>query len=123
MAPYEPRPELDLNKILPPGKQEFIEAMQRLQFHPANAKEFYARWPVAPVCAIADVFTEIRHDGRVQLCAWTDDMRLTLGNYLEMSQDQIREARIGHPLCQECLRYRLNLYFHIVDRPRWDLVS
>lgn len=110
----------DVNKILPPAKPEFIEAMRRLQFHPLNARELYARFPESPVCRIADVFTEIRWDGRVQLCAWTDDMRLTLGNYLEMTQEQISEARRGHPLCQECLKYRLNYYFHITDCTQWD---
>lgn len=110
----------DLNAIFPAAKPEFIEAMKQLRFHPERAKDFYARWPVSPVCAIADVFTEIRHDGRVQLCAWTDDMRLTLGNYLEMSQDQISAARRGHPLCAECLHFRLNYYFHITDCTKWD---
>jgi len=111
---------MDLNAILPPAKPDFIKSMERLRFHPRKAKEFYSRWPVAPVCLIADVFTEIRHDGRVQLCAWTDDMRLTLGNYLEMTQQQISEARRGHPLCMECLRYRLNYYFHVTDCTKWD---
>lgn len=114
-VPYEIKNGVDLNQMLPPAHPEFLEAMERLQFHPYNAKEFYSRWPVAPVCLVADVFTEIRWDGKVQLCAWTDDMRLTLGNYLEMSQEQISEARRFHPLCKECLRYRLNYYFHIVD--------
>ncbi len=122
--PYDLSPDgLDLNTMLPPANPEFIKGMERLHFHPAKAREFYARWPVAPVCVIADVFTEIRHDGRVQLCAWTDDTRLTLGNYLEMSQEEIVAARRGHPLCRECLRYRTNLYFHIVDRLRWDDMS
>lgn len=111
---------LDLNALLPPAKPEFMESMKRLRFHPAKAAQFYARWPAAPVCVIADVFTEIRWDGRVQLCAWTDDMRLTLGNYLEMTQDQISAARRGHPLCEECLRFRLNHYFHITDCTQWD---
>jgi len=114
---------MDLNKMLPPASQKFMEGMERLRFHPAKAKEFYARWAVAPLCVIADAFTEIRYDGRVQLCAWTDDMRLTLGNYLEMSQEEISAARRGHPLCKECLRYRTNLYFHILDGPRWDDVD
>lgn len=109
----------DLNKILPSPNKAFLNALERLHFHPAKAAEFYANWPVAPVCIIADVFTEIRHDGRVQLCAWTDDMRLTIGNYLEMSQVQISEARRFHPLCEHCLRFRLNLYFHIVNYPNW----
>lgn len=111
---------LDLNKILPPANPEFIKSMEQIRFHPRKARKLYDRWPVPKVCIIADVFTEIRHDGMVQLCAWTDDMRLTLGNYLEMSHAQICEARRGHPLCQECLRYRLPLYFHILDCTKWD---
>lgn len=117
IRPYQiGKDDLDLNLLLPPVSDDFLDSLERVHFHPAQAQPLYERWPVAPVCLIADLFTEIRHDGRVQLCAWTDDTRLTLGNFLEMSQDDIREARIGHPLCQECLRYRLNLYFHIVDR-------
>lgn len=120
VKPYEiAKDGTDLNQMLPPAKEDFIQSMERLHFHPAKAAEFYARWPASPICLIADVFTEIRWDGRVQLCAWTDDMRLTLGNYLEMSPEQISEARRNHPLCKECLRYRLNLYFHIVDHLKW----
>lgn len=121
VEPYAIGPDgLDLNRILPPAKADFIKSMERVKFHPARAREFYSRWPVAPVCLIADVFTEIRWDGRVQLCAWTDDMRLTIGNYMEMNQYQICAARRGHSLCRECLKYRLNYYFHIVGAPQWD---
>lgn len=119
VEPFEVKNGLDLNKILPAANPEYLKHLERVRMHPSKAQEFYSQWPVAPVCKIADVFTEIRHDGRVQLCAWTDDMRLTLGNYLEMTQDQISEARIGHPFCRDCLKYRLNLYFHIVNGPNW----
>lgn len=119
----DPYPEAegrpDLNAILPPPNDSFLSGMGRLIMDPVRAVEIYRRWPISPVCIIADVFTEIRHDGRVQLCAWTDDLRLTLGHYLEMSQDDIRRARRNHPLCRECMKYRMNLYFHIVDRPAW----
>jgi len=116
VRPYEiGKDGMDLNTMFPPAKPEFLKSMERLRFHPEKAAAFYSRWPVSPVCLIADVFCEIRWDGRVQLCAWTDDMRLTLGNYLEMTQEQISAARRGHPLCKECLRYRLNYYFHITD--------
>lgn len=124
LRPYEIGEDgQDLNKMFPEAKAEFIKSMERLRFHPAKAMEFYSRWAVSKICLIADVFTEIRWDGRVQLCAWTDDMRLTLGNYLEMSQDQISAARRGHPLCQECLHYRLNYYFHITDCTKWDAMD
>lgn len=120
VKPYTVKDGVDLNAMFPPAKPEFIESMKQLRFHPSKAQKFYERWPVAPVCLIADVFTEIRWDGRVQLCAWTDDQRLTLGNYLDMTQEQISAARRGHPLCEECLRLRLNYYFHIVGCMEWD---
>jgi MoaA/NifB/PqqE/SkfB family radical SAM enzyme len=109
----------DLNK-LPPANPNFLKSMDRLRFHPRKARALYERFPVSSVCVIGDVFTYIRHDGQVQLCAWCDDRRLTLGNYLDMTQDQISAARRGHPLCQECLRYRMNLYYHVVDATKWD---
>lgn len=111
----------DWNTLLPESKPEFVDAMKMLSFHPERAREVYARFPVPSVCVIADVFTYIRHDGTVQLCAWTDDKRLALGNYLDMTQDQLSEARRYHPLCKECLRYRLNLYFHVVDCNAFNL--
>lgn len=123
VKPFEVKDGLDLNTAFPPAKEGFIKSMERLRFHPSKAVKLYSKWPVSPVCLIADVFTEIRWDGRVQLCAWTDDMRLTLGNYLEMTQEQISEARRGHPLCQECLRLRLNYYFHITDATKWDAMK
>lgn len=111
--------KFDLN-VFPPSNPAFEESMERLRFHPLKARHLYERFPVSSVCVVGDVFTYIRHDGQVQLCAWCDDRRLALGNYLEMTQDQISEARRGHPLCQECLRYRLNLYYHVVDCTKWD---
>lgn len=122
VPPYQLHPATgqDLNKILPPADPVFMKNLELLRVHPKKAQQLYARWPVSPVCIIADVFTYVRHDGRVQLCPWTDDMRMTLGNYLEMTPQQISEARRGHPFCQECLKYRTNLYFHIVDCTKWD---
>lgn len=111
---------LDIESMLSPEHPQYAAAMERLRFHPKNAMALYARFPVAPVCVIGDVFTYIRHDGKVQLCAWCDDLRLTLGNYLEMSQEEISAARRDHPLCSECMRYRLNLYYHVVDCTKWD---
>lgn len=113
----------DLNKLLPPSKAEFVKSMERLRFHPKKARKLYERFPVSSVCVIGDVFTYIRHDAQVQLCAWCDDRRLTLGNYLSMSQEQISEARRGHPLCQECLRYRMNLFYHVCDCNQWDGIN
>lgn len=121
IPPYEIRADgMDLNKILPPADPEFIKNMELLQFPPSRAAELYARFPIAPVCLIGDVFTYIRHDGRVMLCPWVDDMRFCLGNYLDLTQEQLSEMRRGQPFCKECLRYRLNLYFHIVDCTQWQ---
>lgn len=111
---------LDLNKALPPSKPAYEKAMERLRFHPLKARQLYARFPVPSVCIIADVFTLIRYDGTVQFCCWTDDRRLTMGNYLDMTQEQMSSARRGHPLCDECQRYRLNLFYHVVDCNQWD---
>lgn len=111
---------LDLNDIFPESNPEFEKNMDRLRFHPKNARKLYSRFPVASVCLIGDVFTYIRHDGQVQLCAWCDDRRLVLGNYLELSQEQISAARRNYPLCAECLKYRMNLYYHVVDCNKWD---
>jgi MoaA/NifB/PqqE/SkfB family radical SAM enzyme len=121
VAPFPTKPGvLDLNTAFPGSKPEFEANMDRLRFHPKKARKLYERFPPSKVCLVGDVFTYIRHDGQVQLCAWCDDRRLSLGNYLEMSQDQISAARRGHPLCSECIRYRLNLYYHVVQANDWD---
>lgn len=111
---------IDLNKEIPKANASFLSNMDRLRFHPKKAIRFYDRFPISSVCIIGDVFTYIRYDGQVQLCAWCDDTRLTLGDYMSMSQEQISAARRGHPLCSECLKYRLNLYYHVVDCNKWD---
>lgn len=119
---YELGPgELDLNKVLPSANPAFMEAMNQISFHPIKAREKYAQWAVSPMCVISDVFCYIRYDGKVQLCAWTDDRHLILGDYLKMTADQISEARRFHPLCKECLRYRLPLYFHLVQPEKFNL--
>lgn len=124
IAPYEKGPgELDLNRDFPEPPVEFVEQFEQLEFHPRGIPGLYKDYPVASVCPIADLFTYIRHDGRVQLCAWTDDTRLVLGNYLDMTLEQITEARLNHPLCRECLSYHLNLYFHLVDYPKWSPID
>lgn len=114
---------LDLNRDFPPPNRPFLEQVEQLQFHPSGIPQLYAQYPQAEVCPVADLFVYIRYDGTVTLCGWTDDARLSLGNYLDMTPDQIRQARLGHPLCKECLRYRLNLYFHLVDRDKWSPIE
>lgn len=120
IRPYPKGPgALDLNQALPTPSAHFMAGLNRLIFHPKEARAFYDRWPISPVCVMADVFTEIRFDGKVQLCAWTDDRRLILGDYLDMSHAEICAARRGHPFCKECLHYRTNHYFQIAGRDGW----
>ena len=124
VKPYEKDSKgQDWNKLMPPADPVFMKNMEQLKVHPVRAVEMYKRWPISPVCLISEVFTYIRHDGRVQLCPWTDDMRLTLGNYLEMTNEEMATARFGNPVCKECLKYRLNNYFHIADQEAWDKVT
>lgn len=66
------------------------------------------------------MFTFIRHDGKTQLCACTADRRITLGNYLEDTPEQMIKSRTGHSICRQCMKYRLNLYFHLVDGEKWE---
>lgn len=113
----------DWGELLPGADPVFMKNMEQLKVHPFRAREMYQRWPVSPVCLISEVFTYIRHDGRVQLCPWTDDMRLTLGNYLEMTNEEMAKARFGNPFCKECLKYRLNNYFQIADQEVWDKIT
>jgi len=65
------------------------------------------------------LFTFIRHDGLVQMCACTADRRITLGNYLDLTPDQMIEKRTDHSICKQCIKYRLNLYYMIVERDKW----
>lgn len=106
--------------IFPPTTDALETNMKRLCVSPADAVPMYQRFPVPSVCPIGGMITYIRHDGRVQLCAFLADQRLTVGNFLEMTQEQIEATRRGNPICRECLRYRQNMYFHIVDMPAWD---
>jgi len=112
----------DWNKVLPPVSQTYIETMKRLKIPPTEAREMYKRHPVSKVCPVGAgmLFTFIRHDGLVQMCACTADRRITLGNYLDLTPDQMIERRDGHPICKQCLKYRNNLYYNIVDREKWE---
>lgn len=110
---------LDWNKLLPPPNQNYLDHVGRLWVSPEQAQEMYARWPVPNTCPISHLGCYIRWDGKVTLCCIMEDRRLDLGSYLEMTQDQICAARQGHPLCHECLRYKLNLYCCLVEQDRW----
>ena len=109
----------DWNHLLPPVSQTYIDAMERVIIPPDKARDMYANLPKLKACPIAHMFSFIRHDGKISLCACVADRRISLGNYLDMSQDERLEKRHDHAICQQCLKYRLNAYFHIVDQKAW----
>jgi MoaA/NifB/PqqE/SkfB family radical SAM enzyme len=112
----------DWNKILPPVSQTYIDTMKRIKIPPTDARQMYRDHPVREVCPVGAgmLFTFIRHDGLVQMCACTADRRITLGNYMDMTPEQMMEKRIGHAVCKQCLKYRNNLYYNLVDREKWE---
>lgn len=121
--PFEVQPgRPDWNQILPPVSEQWRETMDRLRIPPDQAKAMYAHYPVQPVCPVGagSMFTFIRHDGKTSLCACVADRRITVGDYLDTTPEQMMEQRTGHAFCKQCLHYRTNLYFHIVDRDKWD---
>lgn len=111
----------DWNHALPPVSDAYVATMDRLLIPPTKAVEMYERFPLVPACSVGagSIFTFIRHDGKTQLCACTADRRITLGDYLETTPEQMIEQRTGHAICKQCIRYRLNLYFMIADREKW----
>lgn len=112
----------DWNKIFPPVTPVYEEVMKRLKISPIDGRELYKNHALHKVCPVGagSMFTFIRYDGTVQLCACTADRRITLGNYLDMTPDEMIEQRTGHAICKQCISYRQNLAFHIVDREKWD---
>lgn len=121
--PFEMQPgRPDWNTALPPVSRQWKDTMDRLKIPPQRAREMYARYPVQKVCPVGagSMFTFIRHDGKTSMCACVADRRITVGDYLDTTPEQMMEQRTGHAICQQCIKYRLNLYFHIVDREKWD---
>lgn len=112
----------DWNKLLPPVGETYIKTMDRLKIPPTNARVMYQDYTVAPVCPVGagGMFTFIRHDGQTSLCACVADRRLKLGDYLDTTPDELIEQRTGHSFCKQCLHYRTNMYFHLVDREKWE---
>lgn len=112
---------LDWNEAFPPAGEKYAAAMARVRIKPTDAQTMYAHHPIHPVCPVGagSLFTFIRHDGKVQLCACTADRRITLGDFLDLTPDQMIEQRTGHSICKQCIKYRLNLYFMIADREQW----
>lgn len=112
---------LDWNVLLPPVTEKFKDNVTRLSISPEKASEIYSQFPITGVCPVGDIFTFIRHDGQASLCGCVADRRLVLGDYLELTQEQMSHLRRGNTICHECLRYRLNLYFHVVDGAKFNL--
>lgn len=110
----------DWNQALPPVGQKYIDTMDRLKIPPTDARKMYEHYPQHPVCPVGDMFTFIRHDGKTSLCACVADRRIVLGDFLSTDQETLSASRRGHSICQQCLKYRMSYYFHIVDRRQWD---
>lgn len=121
-TPFEVEPgRPDWNHVLPPIGELYSKTMERVRIPPTKAVEMYQHHPISPVCPIGagSIFTFIRHDGKTELCACVADRRITLGDYLDTTPDQLIEQRTGHAICKQCIKYRLNLYFMIADRDKW----
>lgn len=119
-TPYEVQPgRPDWNHALPPVGDTYVRTMDRITIPPTKAREMYQRFPVHKVCPIGSMFTFIRHDGKTSLCACVADRRITLGDYLDTTQDELIEQRTGHAVCQQCTKYAMRYYFHIVDNQKW----
>lgn len=112
----------DWNKVLPPVSQTYIEAMKRLRIPPTEARAMYAHHPMNRVCPVGagSMFTFVRHDGKTSMCACVADRRITVGDYLNTTPDEMIEQRTDHAICKQCLKYRNNMYYHLVDREKWE---
>jgi MoaA/NifB/PqqE/SkfB family radical SAM enzyme len=106
---------LDLNQALPPISETYVKAMKRLVIPPTESRELYKDLPAPSLCPIGWMFTFIRHDGKTEMCACVADRRLTLGDYLDNTQEKLLEQRVGHPICQQCSKYKLRYYFHLTS--------
>lgn len=121
-TPFEVQPgSPDWNTAFPPAGDKYAAAMERVRIKPTDSREMYKHIPIHPVCPVGAgmLFTFIRHDGKVQMCACTADRRITLGDFLDLTPDQMIEQRTGHSICKQCIKYRLNLMFMIADREKW----
>ena len=114
-TPFEVQPgRPDLNKALPPISQAYLDTMKRLVIPPDRSREMFKALPTHSVCPIGWMFCFIRHDGKTEMCACVADRRMTLGDFLETSQDKLIEQRTGHAICEQCTKYHLRYYFHLV---------
>ena len=120
-TPYEVQPgRPDWNHALPPISDTYVQTMERLKINPVKAREIYQDIPIYKTCPVGSMFTFIRHDGKTSLCACVADRRITVGDFMDFTQDELNKQRYGHAICQQCQKYRMNLYFHIVDRKKWE---
>lgn len=121
-TPFEVQPgRPDWNTAFPPVSQSYIDIMGHVRIPPTKAREMYEKFFRSEVCPVGAgmLFTFIRHDGKTQLCACTADRRITLGDYLDTTADELIAQRTGHSICKQCIKYRLNLYYMIADRDKW----
>jgi len=114
----------DWNAILPPVSQQWEDTMDRLFVSPRKGREIYAHIPIQEVCPVGagGMFTFIRHDGKTSMCACVADRRITVGDFMDTTAEQMVEQRTGHSFCKQCIKYRQNLAFHIVpgsDGKNW----
>lgn len=109
----------DWNKALPPIGDTYVKAMDRLKIPPTMAREMYKDLPAPDACPIGWMFCFIRHDGKTELCACVADRRITVGDFLETTQEEMIHQRTGHAICQQCSRYKLRYYFHIQGAEQW----
>jgi MoaA/NifB/PqqE/SkfB family radical SAM enzyme len=121
-TPFEVQPgRPDWNVALPPVGPTYEGAMARLVIPPTQAREMYKDTPAPAACPIGTMFQFIRHDGKTELCACVADRRIVLGDFLESSQDERTEQRMGHAVCQQCSKYKLRYYFHLSgDKKLWE---
>jgi len=110
----------DYNAMLPPVSKTYEDAMDRLVIPPTKSRDMYAHLGAGPVCPIGWMFQFIRHDGKTEMCACVADRRLVLSDYLTSSQEERIAERHNHPVCQQCSRYKLRYYFHLVDHSKWE---
>jgi MoaA/NifB/PqqE/SkfB family radical SAM enzyme len=114
----------DWNAIFPKVSQQFVDTMDRLFIPPTKAREIYQHIPIRDVCPVGagGMFTFIRHDGKTSMCACVADRRITVGDFMDTTAEQMIEQRTGHSVCKQCIKYRQNLAFHIVpgsDGKNW----
>lgn len=121
-TPYEVQEgQPDWNHLLPPVTPTYQKTMEHLLVPPTEAREMYKDVPMSRVCPVGagSLFTFIRHDGKLQLCACTADRRITLGYYMDMTPDEMIEKRTGHSFCGQCMKYRMPGYFMLMPHKKW----